>query len=86
MRLASVKAAAYQRSINMAISHRGIAALHAVHPDCVDQFLLHAIPMRGRMIHKPNGQLDSQQYDRDGQVGSNSYSVSFSQLCSTSTP
>ena len=85
MRLPSVKAAAYQRSINMAISHRGIAALHAVHPNCVDEFLLHAIPMRGRMIHKPNGQLDSQQYDRDGQVIVASYSLSFSQLSSPST-
>ena len=66
-RLPSSKAAAQQRSINLAISHRGIAALEAIDPTVAERFLDRAIPMRGRMIHAQNGQLDSQSYDRDGQ-------------------
>ncbi|TFL07656.1 FAD/NAD-P-binding domain-containing protein [Pterulicium gracile] len=66
-RLPSSKAAAQQRSINLAISARGIAALEAVDPRLATQFLNEAIPMRGRMIHTPAGKLDSQQYDMDGQ-------------------
>ncbi|CAA7271785.1 unnamed protein product [Cyclocybe aegerita] len=67
MRLPSSKAATEQRSINLAISHRGIAALEAVDPAAAKRFLQAAIPMRGRMIHKLSGELDSQLYDRDGQ-------------------
>jgi kynurenine 3-monooxygenase len=68
MRLPSYKATAQQRSINLAISHRGIAALEAVEPSLATQFLQSAIPMRGRMIHKQTEEADSQLYDRDGQV------------------
>ena len=57
-----------QRSINLAMSHRGIAALESVEPATAQRFLRDAIPMRGRMIHKLSGELDSQPYDRDGQV------------------
>ncbi|KAH6918674.1 kmo protein [Coprinopsis sp. MPI-PUGE-AT-0042] len=67
LRLPSSKAAAQQRSINLAISHRGIAALEAIDPTVAERFLDTAIPMRGRMIHSQNGQLDNQSYDRDGQ-------------------
>ncbi|KAF6765118.1 hypothetical protein DFP72DRAFT_332811 [Ephemerocybe angulata] len=67
LRLPSSKAASGQRSINLAISHRGIAALEAIDPAVADQFLQSAIPMRGRMIHTEAGELDSQLYDRDGQ-------------------
>ena len=69
MRLASSQVRTEQRSINLAISHRGIAALEAIHPAAASRFLQDAIPMRGRMIHKLSGELDSQPYDRDGQVG-----------------
>ena len=68
MRLPSSKAAAQQRSINLAISHRGIAALEAVEPALATRFLQSAIPMRGRMIHKQTEELNSQLYDRHGQV------------------
>jgi hypothetical protein len=69
MRLPASKAAAQQRSINLAISSRGIAALQAVlGPEATARFLQTVIPMRGRMIHHVNGKLDSQQYDRHGQV------------------
>lgn len=61
-------AATQKRSINLAISHRGIAALESIEPAAAKRFLESAIPMRGRMIHKLSGELDSQLYDRDGQV------------------
>jgi kynurenine 3-monooxygenase len=56
------------RSINLAISHRGLEAIKAVNPNAAQRFLDSAIPMRGRMIHKKDGLLDSQLYDKDGQV------------------
>jgi len=68
LRLPSSKAAAQQRSINLAISSRGIAALRAVDPSAADRFLDTVIPMRGRMIHDVHGNLQSQPYDKDGQV------------------
>ncbi|KXN85468.1 Kynurenine 3-monooxygenase [Leucoagaricus sp. SymC.cos] len=67
LRLPSSRAASQQRSINLAISHRGITALQAVNPAAAQRFLRDAIPMRGRMIHTLSGKLDSQKYDRDGQ-------------------
>ena len=36
-----------------------------------------AIPLRGRMIHKLNGDLDSQLYDRDGQVSIRLFAVNI---------
>jgi hypothetical protein len=68
LRLSSSKAAAQQRSINLAISSRGIAALRAVDASAAERFLQTVIPMRGRMIHDRDGNLQSQLYDRDGQV------------------
>lgn len=54
----------YGRSINLAISHRGISALKRLNlnhivPD-------RGIPMRARMIHNPNGGLKPIPYDPDG--------------------
>lgn len=72
IRLPSSKLAAQQRSINLAISSRGIAALQAIDPAATNRFLETVIPMHGRMIHDVNGNLDSQAYDREGQV-SNSF-------------
>ncbi|KAF9227520.1 FAD/NAD(P)-binding domain-containing protein [Gyrodon lividus] len=67
LRLPSSKAAAQQRSINLAISSRGIAALQAIDPAATSRFLQTVIPMRGRMIHDRLGNQHSQQYDKDGQ-------------------
>ncbi|EIW60002.1 FAD/NAD-P-binding domain-containing protein [Trametes versicolor FP-101664 SS1] len=67
MRLPSSKAAAQQRSINLAISARGLAAIQAIDPGAADRFLSTVIPMHGRMIHDAQGRLQSQPYDRDGQ-------------------
>ncbi|KAG5646675.1 hypothetical protein DXG03_002665 [Asterophora parasitica] len=80
LRLPSSKAEAQQRSINLAISHRGIAAIESVDPAVTQRFMQTVIPMRGRMIHSLKGGLDSQLYDRDGQASS------YSPPCSTRPP
>ncbi|THH15153.1 hypothetical protein EW146_g5276 [Bondarzewia mesenterica] len=67
MRLSASRAAAQQRSINLAISSRGIAALQAIDPAATARFLETVIPMHGRMIHDIHGKQDSQQYDPDRQ-------------------
>ncbi len=51
------------RSINLAISTRGIYALE--HIGIADEALQHAIPMRGRMIHDKSGALHFSPYDVD---------------------
>lgn len=70
MRDPEAKANLSLRSINLAISSRGIAALSVVDPAIVDRFMQNVIPMRGRMIHDNLGQCQSQLYDRHGQVRS----------------
>jgi kynurenine 3-monooxygenase len=51
------------RSINLALSTRGIHALQQL--GIADEVLQHAIPMRGRMIHDKSGNLHFAPYDRD---------------------
>jgi kynurenine 3-monooxygenase len=51
------------RSINLALSTRGIHALEQL--GIADEVLRHAIPMRGRMIHHKSGNLHFAPYDRD---------------------
>ncbi|MEY2519907.1 MAG: kynurenine 3-monooxygenase [Verrucomicrobiota bacterium] len=51
------------RSINLALSTRGIHALEQL--GIADEVLRHAIPMRGRMIHGRAGELHFAPYDRD---------------------
>ncbi|MCA1659429.1 MAG: FAD-dependent monooxygenase [Verrucomicrobiaceae bacterium] len=51
------------RSINLALSTRGIHALQQL--GIADEVLKHAIPMRGRMIHDKSGELHFSPYDRD---------------------
>ena len=51
------------RSINLAISTRGIHALKQI--GIADEALRHAIPMRGRMIHDKSGALHFALYDVD---------------------
>src|SRR6266508_208277 len=58
------------RSINLAISTRGIHALE--HIGIADEALQHAIPMRGRMIHDKSGVLHFSPYDVDPQKCINS--------------
>ncbi|HEY3660993.1 MAG TPA: NAD(P)/FAD-dependent oxidoreductase [Candidatus Udaeobacter sp.] len=51
------------RSINLAISTRGIHALEQI--GLAEEALQHAIPMRGRMIHDKSGVLHFSPYDVD---------------------
>src|SRR5437899_12256829 len=51
------------RSINLALSTRGIHALQQL--GIADEVLKHAIPMRGRMIHEKSGALHFAPYDVD---------------------
>ena len=48
------------RSINLALSHRGINALKSA--NVFDAIEPHMIPMKGRMIHHVNGELEFQSY------------------------
>jgi kynurenine 3-monooxygenase len=60
------------RSINLALSERGLDALRRIGLD--DIVLKDALPMRGRMIHPVQGELDFQPYSVDGQRAINSIS------------
>jgi kynurenine 3-monooxygenase len=51
------------RSINLALSTRGIHALQQM--GIAEEVLRNAIPMRGRMIHEKSGGLHFAPYDRD---------------------
>src|SRR3954471_4076804 len=51
------------RSINLAISTRGIHALEQI--GIAEEAMRHAIPMRGRMIHDRSGGLHFSPYDVD---------------------
>ena len=51
------------RSINLALSTRGIHALEQI--GLADEVLQHAIPMPGRMIHHKSGELHFSPYDVD---------------------
>ncbi len=60
------------RSINLALSARGIDALERV--GLAKQVLDAAIPMRGRMLHEPDGSLAFQPYSRNPTDAINSVS------------
>ncbi|HET6987688.1 MAG TPA: NAD(P)/FAD-dependent oxidoreductase [Kribbella sp.] len=60
------------RSINLAISERGLHALQRI--GLVDQVMADALPMKGRMIHPVSGPLDFQAYSASGDRAINSIS------------
>lgn len=60
------------RSINLAISTRGLSALDQV--GLKDKVLQEAIPMFGRRMHSKNGELTYQAYGEDGTQAINSIS------------
>ena len=60
------------RSINLAVSTRGLYALHQVGLD--DEILRQAIPMRGRMVHGTSGEARFLRYGRDDSEFINSMS------------
>ncbi|KAG0151685.1 hypothetical protein CROQUDRAFT_36384 [Cronartium quercuum f. sp. fusiforme G11] len=55
------------RSINLAFSARGIEAIRSIDSDMVNRLLQKVIPMKARMIHHPEGKLNSQPYGLDGE-------------------
>ncbi|MFG1911921.1 FAD-dependent oxidoreductase [Kribbella sp. NPDC048928] len=60
------------RSINLAISERGLDALRRI--GLADQVMADALPMKGRMIHPVAGELDFQAYSASGERAINSIS------------
>ncbi|MFI5712474.1 FAD-dependent oxidoreductase [Kribbella sp. NPDC051620] len=60
------------RSINLAISERGLDALRRI--GLVESVMTDALPMKGRMIHPVAGQLDFHQYSASGDRAINSIS------------
>jgi hypothetical protein len=56
------------RSINLAISARGIAALESVDSALAARCLRNMIPMKGRFVHRIDGSDSKQNYDSTGQV------------------
>ncbi len=60
------------RSINLAISERGLDALRRIGLDAT--VMADALPMKGRMIHPVAGPLDFQQYSASGDRAINSIS------------
>src|SRR3954470_8854383 len=60
------------RSINLALSARGIDALQRI--GLADEVLKSVIPMRGRMLHEPGGSLAFQYYSSNHNDAINSVS------------
>ncbi|MEH1167441.1 NAD(P)/FAD-dependent oxidoreductase [Micromonospora sp. CPCC 205539] len=60
------------RSINLALSERGLDALRRI--DLADQVMTDALPMRGRMIHPVEGEPQFQSYSAAGDRAINSIS------------
>lgn len=55
------------RSINLAVSERGIRAMRSVDADMAERILDHIIPMKGRMIHDVKGNTELQEYGMFGE-------------------
>ena len=55
----------FGRSINLALSNRGLKALEEI--GVADKIARIAIPMHGRMMHAPDENLTFQPYGKDGQ-------------------
>ncbi|CCH42857.1 Kynurenine 3-monooxygenase [Wickerhamomyces ciferrii] len=65
------------RSINLAVSNRGINALEYVDPELAEIVLSKVIPMTGRMIHNLEGVQTSQNYGLTGKEAINSIDRSY---------
>ena len=52
-----------QRSINLVLSSRGLAALATINPSLAERVMEHAIPIHSRMIHMKDGGASGLQYD-----------------------
>lgn len=62
----------FTKSINLSLSHRGIAAMkHSNRENVIDEILREVVPIYGRMIHgRDDGELweEPQAYDVHGRV------------------
>ena len=56
------------RSINLALSMRGLTALDRIAPDVAERLRQIGVPMRGRAIHPKTGNVVLQPYGRTGQA------------------
>ncbi|PWA00554.1 hypothetical protein BB558_003393, partial [Smittium angustum] len=56
-----------RRSINLAISTRGLSAINRVDPDLKKKVMDIVLPMYGRMIHDLDGKLNGQSYSPHGE-------------------
>lgn len=70
----------FTKSINLALSERGINAMRASgQPGLLDGVMAETIPMRGRMIHgkKVTGELyeEAQDYDIHGRVRTSPFRI-----------
>lgn len=70
----------FTKSINLALSERGVNAMkHAYRDGLLDSILQEIIPMHGRMIHgrRKTGELyeESQAYDAHGRVRSSTVGI-----------
>ena len=52
-----------QRSINLVLSSRGLAALYAIDPCLEERLMKQTIPIHSRMIHMKDGSSSGLQYD-----------------------
>ncbi|CCE65195.1 hypothetical protein TPHA_0K00610 [Tetrapisispora phaffii CBS 4417] len=55
------------RSINLALSNRGISSIRSVDAKLCDKILQEVVPMKGRMIHDVSGSEDAQLYGIHGE-------------------
>jgi kynurenine 3-monooxygenase len=67
-RIPSNKAALPNKSINLALSDRGIAAIEEFSEELAREMLARTIPMRGRCLHDRSGKQVTQFYDVYGRV------------------
>ncbi|KAI7868871.1 kynurenine 3-monooxygenase [Spinellus fusiger] len=67
MRLPEQKMSQKGRSINLALSERGLSALRNTHMNLEEVILKSAIPMSARMVHTTSGHQTSQAYSVNGE-------------------
>ncbi|KAJ6491891.1 FAD/NAD-P-binding domain-containing protein [Mycena sanguinolenta] len=56
-----------QRSINLTLSARGLAAIWAIDSSIVEPLKKQAVPLQGRIVHHQTGKTTKQYYDSDGE-------------------
>lgn len=67
-RVPANRAALPNKSINLALSDRGILGIRGVSHELAEEIVSTTIPMRGRCLHDRNGNQVTQFYDAYGRV------------------